>query len=70
MSAALWLLVGAAGGFAAAAWLLDPGTCCATVAGGVRDRVGSTLGPWAVALGDQLGLWRFTPALAGSIGGR
>jgi hypothetical protein len=61
----LCLAVGVAGGFVLARFLIEPSSCCRVVANGVRDKVGSTLGPGAQALGDGLGLWSFTPAFAG-----
>lgn len=68
MNATLAFTAGLALGFVAARYLIQPSDCCVRVAAGVRDRVGEELGAGAVAVGDALGLWRFTPGLLAVFG--
>lgn len=63
MNPTLMLVAGVAIGLLAANLLIDSPSCCARVAAGVRERVGTELGPWAQAAGDVTGLWKFTPGL-------
>lgn len=64
---ALWLVGGIAIGFVVAKFLISPGSSDRLVAQGVRDKVQSNLGGGAVAVGDALGIWQFTPGVAGMI---
>ncbi len=63
MKLALAGLGGLALGLVVASYLREPSSCCARVAGGVRDEVGDTLGATAQGIGDALGIWGYTPGL-------
>lgn len=63
MNKAVYVIAGVGVGFVLASLLSNPSSCCKRVASGVRDRVQSELGGTAVAIGDALGLWQFTPGL-------
>lgn len=63
MNKALYVIGGIGAGFLLASLLANPSSCCKRVASGVRDRVQSELGGTAVAIGDALGIWQFTPGL-------
>lgn len=65
--AALWLVGGVVIGFVVAKFLITPGSSDRLVAQGVRDKVQSNLGSGATAVGDALGIWTFTPGVAGLI---
>lgn len=56
-------VVGGALGLVVARFLIKSDSCCNRVAGGVRDRVGETLGDTAQTVGDVLGIWPYTPGL-------
>jgi hypothetical protein len=62
------LLVGFGLGLVAASFLIAPSDCCDRVAGGVRDKVGGALGAGVQQLGDELGLWKYTPGLLSFFG--
>lgn len=64
----LLVALAAAAGFVAAAWLINPSSCCNTVTGAVRDKVAAQSSGLAW-VGDRLGLWRYTAGLAGLVGG-
>lgn len=63
MSDTLVFVLGVGVGVVAARLLMEPSSCCARVADGVRDEVGDQLGGGAQAVGDLFGFWRFTPGL-------
>lgn len=67
-SPALTFVIGVGLGLVAARFLFAPGNCCDRVANGVRDRVGEELGAGAVAVGDVLGIWKYTPGLLNTFG--
>lgn len=72
MSATNTVLLAAAGGlavgFVLASVLVNPSDCCVRVAAGVREEVGDQLGAGAVAVGDALHLWGYTPGLLALFG--
>jgi hypothetical protein len=63
MNASLALVLGVGLGVVAARYLIAPSDCCTRVAAGVREVVGEELGAGAVAVGDALGVWEYTPGL-------
>lgn len=63
MNKAIYLIAGVGVGFVVASLLSNPSSCCKRVAAGVRDEVQEKLGGTAVAIGDALGIWQFTPGL-------
>lgn len=63
MNAILTFGAGVTIGMLVAKLLIKPDSCCTRVAGGVRDKVGETLGGEAQAIGDLTGFWDFTPGL-------
>ncbi len=68
MKSALLVLVGVGVGAGVAGLLIKPSDCCVRVAAGVRTEVGSKLGSGAVAVGDAVGLWKYTPGLLSFLG--
>lgn len=68
MNAALAFALGAGVGLFAARFLMQPSDCCVRVAAGVRAEVGDKLGAGAVAVGDALGIWQYTPGLLAVFG--
>jgi hypothetical protein len=63
MTHGLVFVVGALAGLAVAGLLMAPSSCCARVAAGVRSEVEEKLGGNVVAVGDALGVWKYTPGL-------
>lgn len=68
MNTTLAVTLGVGLGLVAARFLIAPSDCCVRVAAGVRAEVGTQLGAGAVAVGDALGLWGYTPGLLAVFG--
>lgn len=68
MNNAVAFALGLGLGLVAARALIQPSDCCVRVAAGVRERVGDELGAGAVAVGDALGVWQYTPGLLSLFG--
>jgi hypothetical protein len=68
MNAGIAFVLGLAAGGIVAGLLITPSDCCARVAAGVRDRVGTALGGTAQSIGDALGIWQYTPGLLKALG--
>lgn len=58
MNRALVFALGVGAGVLATSYLMRASSCCDTVAGAVREKVGVKLGPTAQAVGDALGAWK------------
>ncbi len=73
MRPALFIGLGALGGFAVAFWMRPASKeyCCKKVAEGTRDRVREACGPFGdlcAGLGDVFNLWDSAPSILESLG--